>query len=64
MLPEDDANRQIANGFLLNPNLNIRAIRILTPSGGWLKAIDSFKKKIHRRNAVIRKKNVSLVNRF
>ncbi len=45
VLPEDDANRQIANGFLLNPNLNSRAIRILTPSGGWLKAIESFNKK-------------------
>lgn len=42
VLPEDDANRQIANGFLLNPNLNIRAIQILQPSGGWRKALDSF----------------------
>jgi hypothetical protein len=44
VLPEDDANRQIANGFLLNPNLNNRAIQILPPSGGWKKAIELFKK--------------------
>ncbi|MDM8556443.1 hypothetical protein QUF75_17095 [Desulfococcaceae bacterium HSG7] len=42
VLPEDDANRQIANGFLLNPNLDERAIQILPPSGGWKKALDSF----------------------
>jgi hypothetical protein len=34
VLPEDDANRQIANGFVLDPNLNDRAIQILPPSGG------------------------------
>jgi len=44
-LPEDDANRQIANGFLLNPHLNIRTLRILPPSGGWSKALDLFKKR-------------------
>ncbi len=44
VLPEDDANRQIANGFLLNPHLNVRAIQILEPSGGWKKALDAFMK--------------------
>lgn len=43
VLPEDDANRQIANGFILNPALNGRAIRILPPPGGWLKVVDAFK---------------------
>ncbi len=42
VLPEDDANRQIANGFLLDPNLDVRAIQILPPSGGWKKVLNSF----------------------
>ncbi len=43
VLPEDDANRQIANGFLLDQNLNERVIQILPPSGGWTKVMDSFR---------------------
>jgi hypothetical protein len=43
VLPEDDANRQIANGFLLDSNLNERTIQILPPAGGWTKVINSFK---------------------
>lgn len=42
VLPEDAANRQIANGFLLDPSLKLRNIQILTPSGGWGKVLDSF----------------------
>ena len=40
VLPEDDANRQIANGFLLNFRAN--QIQILTPAGGWKKVVDRF----------------------
>ncbi|QEI40683.1 hypothetical protein BMF77_01255 [Dolichospermum sp. UHCC 0315A] len=29
ILPEDDANRQIVNGFIQNLNVNNRAIQIL-----------------------------------
>jgi hypothetical protein len=43
VLPEDDANRQIANGFILDPNLNDRAIQILPPPGGWTKVLEAFK---------------------
>jgi len=42
VLPEDDANSQIANGFVLDPNLNNRAIQILPPAGGWTKVRDAF----------------------
>jgi hypothetical protein len=42
VLPEDDANRQIANGFILNNNVNQRAIQVLSPAGGWKKTIDNF----------------------
>ncbi len=43
VLPEDDANRQIANGFVLDPNLNDRVIQILSPVGGWKKVVKNFK---------------------
>ena len=42
ILPEDDANRQIALGFILDPGLDERAVQILPPSGGWSKAVESF----------------------
>jgi hypothetical protein len=43
VLPEDDPNRQIANGFVLNPALNERAIQVLPPVGGWNRVVDDFK---------------------
>lgn len=38
VLPEDDANRQIANGFL--NNLDTRDIQVLKIANGWKKAVD------------------------
>jgi len=42
---EDDANRQIANGFLLGPNLNNRAVKVLPLPGGWKKTVEEFTKE-------------------
>jgi hypothetical protein len=42
VLPEDDANRQLANGFLLDLAISIRKIQVLTPAGGWTKVLDCF----------------------
>jgi len=42
VLPEDDANRQIANGFLLHPGLDLRVIRVLPPPGGWSRVVEDF----------------------
>ena len=42
VLPEDDANRQIANGFSLSSNLDRRRIQVLPPPGGWRKVIAEF----------------------
>lgn len=42
VLPEDDANRQIANGFTLHPSLNSRVIQVLPPPGGWSRVVESF----------------------
>lgn len=42
VLPEDDANRQIANGFLLEPDLDPRRIQILPNAGGWMAVRECF----------------------
>ena len=43
VLPEDDANRQLANGFLLDPSLLIRKIQVLPEVGGWTQVLEHFK---------------------
>jgi hypothetical protein len=45
VLAEDDHNRQIANGFLLELNVTNRAVKVLPLAGGWKKAVDEFKKE-------------------
>ncbi|MDZ8087818.1 MAG: hypothetical protein RMY16_19960 [Nostoc sp. DedQUE12b] len=40
VLPEDDANRQIANGFILDLNLNRRTIQVLPEARGWQDAVE------------------------
>ena len=42
VLPEDDANNDIANGFLLHVALDSRAIQVLPCAGGWAKVRDAF----------------------
>lgn len=41
VLPEDDANRELANGFHLGCGA-IRQLQVLPPAGGWTKVVDSF----------------------
>jgi hypothetical protein len=43
VLPEDDANRQIANGFVLDRFLMNRQIQVLPEAGGWTRVLDRFK---------------------
>jgi len=42
ILCEDDANRQIVNGFVLDPSLNVRVIQVLPLARGWEKVRDDF----------------------
>jgi hypothetical protein len=42
VLPEDDANRQVANGFLLDPFLLARQIYVLEEAGGWHLVLERF----------------------
>ena len=40
IIPEDDANRQLANGFLLDTSkINMRQIDVLANAGGWRNAV-------------------------
>lgn len=43
VLPEDDANRQLANGFQLDPLLDARRMQILDEAGGWQEVLNRFK---------------------
>lgn len=42
VLPEDDANRQVANGFLKYPLLFEQRIQVLPEAGGWAQVLDAF----------------------
>jgi hypothetical protein len=42
VLPEDDANRQLANGFQLDPLLATRRMQILDEAGGWQEVLHHF----------------------
>jgi hypothetical protein len=42
ILPEDRANAEIANGFLLNSNLNERSIQVLPFEHGWTTVVNKF----------------------
>jgi len=45
VVPEDDANRQIVNGFLLDLNVNKRAVTVLPLAKGWRKPGKEFANK-------------------
>lgn len=45
VLPEDDANRQLANGFLLDPLLATRRMQILEEAGGWQEVLNRFREE-------------------
>ncbi|GHU08787.1 hypothetical protein FACS1894158_18220 [Betaproteobacteria bacterium] len=40
VIPEDDATRQLANGFGLHPSLDINRFDLRPFTGGWLKTFD------------------------
>ena len=43
VLPEDGANRQIANGFVLEVNPDsMRRMQVLPEAGGWKEVLDKF----------------------
>ena len=42
VLPEDDANRQLIVGFLLDPYLSPHRVKVLRVAGGWRKVLERF----------------------
>lgn len=43
VLPEDDANRQLANGFQLQIDPSrLRRMQVLEEAGGWLRVLEQF----------------------
>lgn len=46
IVPEDDANRQIVNGFILGIPGSLRHVQLEPPAGGWLKVIERFEAEI------------------
>jgi len=44
VLPEDDANKELANGFLSRVDwTRYRRMQVLRPAGGWNKVLERFK---------------------
>ena len=48
VLPEDDANRQMVNGFIQALNVNARVIQVMPSVGGWSKLLEKFEKEYIR----------------
>jgi hypothetical protein len=43
ILPEDDANRQLANGFVSHAFIAPRSVQVLPSAGGWARVRDEFR---------------------
>ncbi len=43
VIPEDDADRQIADGFVLHPRVKDTRIQVVPPAGGWPKVLKTFR---------------------
>lgn len=46
IIPEDDANRQVINGFMLHPSIQQRKIDVRTVAGGGQKVFDLFESEM------------------
>ncbi len=58
VLVEDDAARQIVNGFILHPNLNTRAIQVMRPLGGWRRILDTYREEYLSSMYIFRKEGL------
>ncbi len=48
VIPEDDANRQMAIGFEKDDRIRARSLQIVAPAGGWSKALEKLKGEYYR----------------
>jgi hypothetical protein len=42
VIPEDDANRQLADGFVLHHQVKDTRIQVMPPAGGWTMVLKAF----------------------
>ena len=42
VIPEDDADRQIADGFMLHEHVQTRRVQVVEPAGGWARVLQVF----------------------
>ena len=45
VIPEDEADRQIADGFILHSRVVSRQVQVVAPAGGWSRVLDTFKEE-------------------
>lgn len=45
VIPEDRADEEIANGFVLHPRVDDRRVRVVEPAGGWPRVLEMFKEE-------------------
>ena len=43
VIPEDDRDRQLADGFVLHHQVKDSRIQVVPPAGGWAKVLDTFR---------------------
>jgi hypothetical protein len=42
VIPEDDCDRQLANGFILHDQVKAQRIQVMQPAGGWHEVLKKF----------------------
>jgi hypothetical protein len=42
VIPEDDRDRQLADGFVLHDSVDARRIQVMPPAGGWSEVLKTF----------------------
>ena len=62
VLPEDQANIEIANGFLLTPSLKARNLRVLPCCHGWLKVLEGFVAQISEMEKLPNRRMILLID--
>jgi hypothetical protein len=49
VIPEDDCDRQLADGFVLHDQVNVARIQVMPPAGGWQAVLMTFRGEYIRR---------------
>lgn len=49
VIPEDDCDRQLADGFVLHDQVNASRIQVMPPAGGWANVLKKFQAEYVKR---------------